>query len=128
MTDLLERLLQVEGRTTQYYRNPDGPEAADEIKQLRAEVADLLGLKLALDAPRTVCLDVLKQASTSVDIKPSELGLLPERDQLRARVAELEDRLQIARGALADIAGSKDMTLTIARVKSRRVYDETAAK
>ena len=41
MTDLVERLLQVEGRTTQYYRNPDGPEAADEIKQLRARVAEL---------------------------------------------------------------------------------------
>lgn len=39
--DLLTRLRQVEGETTHYYRNPEGPEAADEIERLRARVAKL---------------------------------------------------------------------------------------
>ena len=35
--DLLERLRQVNGTgTTQYYRNPDGPEAATTIEHLQA--------------------------------------------------------------------------------------------
>lgn len=35
------------------------------------------------------------------------------------------DLIQRLRGALADIAGSKDMTLSLARKKARRVYGET---
>jgi hypothetical protein len=38
MTDIVQRLRQTEGRVTRYYRNPDGPEAADEIERLQAEV------------------------------------------------------------------------------------------
>lgn len=45
MSDLLERLRRVEGggltQETQYYRNPDGPEAADEIDRLRERITDL---------------------------------------------------------------------------------------
>lgn len=33
--------------------------------------------------------------------------------------------LQKVRSALADIAGSKDMTLAMARKKARRIYRET---
>jgi hypothetical protein len=33
--------------------------------------------------------------------------------------------LELARGALADIAFSDDMTLELARAKAKRVYDET---
>lgn len=40
MTDILERLRQTEGSVTRYYRNPDGPEAADEIERLRDRVKD----------------------------------------------------------------------------------------
>ena len=35
------------------------------------------------------------------------------------------ERLDTARGALADIGTSADMTLRIARKKARRVYSET---
>lgn len=45
MTDddkaLVERLLQVDGRTTRHYRNPEGPEAAARIEALSARVAEL---------------------------------------------------------------------------------------
>lgn len=44
MTDLLERLRRVEpdkpGVRTRWYRNPDGPEAADEIERLRLTDAE----------------------------------------------------------------------------------------
>jgi hypothetical protein len=43
MSDLLERLRTVEGKTTKWYRNPDGPEAADEIERLRAELSETTG-------------------------------------------------------------------------------------
>jgi hypothetical protein len=36
--------------------------------------------------------------------------------------------LQLALGALADIAISEDMTLEIARNKAKRIYDEITAK
>jgi hypothetical protein len=50
MTDDLERRLRaVEGVTTCWYRNPDGPEAANVIARLRAENARL---REALDALR----------------------------------------------------------------------------
>lgn len=44
MTDLIERLLAVEGgdEGTHWYRNPDGPEAAARIAEMEAEVARLL--------------------------------------------------------------------------------------
>lgn len=49
MSDIVERLCAVERSevcettrtTTNWYRNPDGPEAADEITRLRAEVERL---------------------------------------------------------------------------------------
>jgi hypothetical protein len=45
MTDLIERLLAVEGRdgpgSTHWYRNPDGPEAAAEIERQAARIAEL---------------------------------------------------------------------------------------
>ena len=43
------------------------------------------------------------------------------------RAEAAEGRLDIARCTLADIAGSRDMTLFIARRKAQRTYDETAA-
>ena len=45
----------------------------------------------------------------------------------RQRAEAAEGRLDIARCTLADIAGSRDMTLFIARRKAQRTYDETAA-
>jgi hypothetical protein len=42
-------------------------------------------------------------------------------------MSDLREALQRARGALADIARSNDMTLSIARRKAQRVYEETAA-
>jgi len=38
MSDLIERLCEVQGRTTKSYRNPDGPEAANEIERLQLEL------------------------------------------------------------------------------------------
>lgn len=35
MSDIVDRLRAVEGDTTKYHRNPDGPEAAAEIERLR---------------------------------------------------------------------------------------------
>lgn len=46
---------------------------------------------------------------------------------IRALVAERNEvvaSLEIARGALADIAVSEDMTLSMARNKARRIYDQ----
>ena len=47
MTDIVERLRKVEsgptrhpGVATNWHRNPDGPEAADEIERLRARLAE----------------------------------------------------------------------------------------
>lgn len=37
--------------------------------------------------------------------------------------AELKKEIQVYRGALADIAGSRDMTLEMVRKKSQRIYD-----
>lgn len=37
---------------------------------------------------------------------------------------QLQELLQIAMGALADIAVSKDVSLTLARRKARRIYNE----
>ena len=37
MSDLIERLREVQGNVTKSYRNPEGPEAADEIERLTAE-------------------------------------------------------------------------------------------
>jgi archaeosine-15-forming tRNA-guanine transglycosylase len=42
-----------------------------------------------------------------------------------AAVAEKERLLQTARGALADIANSRDMTLATVRAKAKRVYGAT---
>ena len=50
MTDIVERLRKVESSTqnmsnsvtTNWYRNPDGPEAADEIERLRARLAEAM--------------------------------------------------------------------------------------
>lgn len=39
----------------------------------------------------------------------------------------IDEALALARGALADIAHSDDMTLVIARRKAARIYAETAA-
>ncbi len=43
--DLLKRLRKVEpdgeGERTRWYRNPDGPEAADEIERLRGALKDI---------------------------------------------------------------------------------------
>lgn len=44
-------------------------------------------------------------------------------DALQAELAALKERLQIAVGALADIAYSKDMTLELAQKKSARIYE-----
>lgn len=41
---------------------------------------------------------------------------------LERRVQELEACLQSARGALADIGASSDMTVAVARTKANRVY------
>jgi len=41
------------------------------------------------------------------------------------RIASLQELLQIARGALADIGVSSDMTLTMARKKAKRIYIDT---
>jgi hypothetical protein len=41
-------------------------------------------------------------------------------------MATMKEQLQIARGALADIANSTDMTLELARKKAARIYSETA--
>jgi hypothetical protein len=56
MSDLQERLTKVEssdcgqgGFTTNWYRNPDGPEAAERISQLEAEVGRLKAERLKLD-------------------------------------------------------------------------------
>lgn len=40
-------------------------------------------------------------------------------------IERLQRLLQISRGALADIAVSTDMTLTLARKKANRIYEET---
>jgi hypothetical protein len=46
MNDIVERLRKVEPNgtdseyATNWYRNPDGPEAADEIERLRAKLAE----------------------------------------------------------------------------------------
>lgn len=44
--DLLTRLRKVEpdepGERTRWYRNPDGPEAADEIERLRAALSEMV--------------------------------------------------------------------------------------
>lgn len=53
-----------------------------------------------------------------------------ELQSMRAIVAEWAAgqesvRVRILRGALADIANSDDMTLTIARAKAKRIYEET---
>jgi len=38
-------------------------------------------------------------------------------------ITDVESRLEIALGALADIAYSGDMTLDVARAKAKRIYD-----
>lgn len=42
--------------------------------------------------------------------------------------SDIEEFLQLALGALAEIASSKDMTLEIARHKAKRVYDEITSE
>ena len=44
---------------------------------------------------------------------------------LRQGIATLARLLDLARCGRADIAGSSDMTLQIARLKAQRLYDET---
>jgi hypothetical protein len=51
MSDLIERLRAVEygpsrtpGVTTTWQRNPDGPEAADEIDRLTRELTDIIAM------------------------------------------------------------------------------------
>jgi hypothetical protein len=59
MSDIVERLCAVESSevcettrtTTNWYRNPDGPEAADEITRLRAALKEIAERK-AYDAER----------------------------------------------------------------------------
>ena len=56
MTDIVEGLRKVESSTqnmsnsvtTNWYRNPDGPEAADEIERLRAENDNLFAVQADL--------------------------------------------------------------------------------
>ena len=47
MDDLVKRLRKVEpdlpGERTRWYRNPDGPEAADRIEQLEAALVNIWG-------------------------------------------------------------------------------------
>jgi peptidoglycan hydrolase CwlO-like protein len=40
MSNLIERLREVQGNVTKSYRNPEGPEAADEIERLQKRVSD----------------------------------------------------------------------------------------
>lgn len=54
-------------------------------------------------------------------------GLAAERDALAADNDRLRDALQVAVGALADIASAEDMTLETARRKAQRIYEECRA-
>jgi hypothetical protein len=47
-------------------------------------------------------------------------------EQARQRIARLTEALETARGALADISQSRDMNLTLARKKARRIYAATS--
>jgi transcription initiation factor IIE alpha subunit len=52
---------------------------------------------------------------------------LPVREFDMARsLKRLQEKLEIARGALADIALSDDMTLEVAKNKAARIYRETS--
>lgn len=44
------------------------------------------------------------------------------------RIESLSRELEQARGALADIAFSDDMTLVVARAKAKRIYDALVAQ
>lgn len=65
MTDLLERLRKVEpdkpGIRTRWHRNPDGPEAADEIERLRG---DLEIMRLQRDAAHEAIRRLAEQDAT----------------------------------------------------------------
>jgi hypothetical protein len=81
MSDLLERLRKVEhgdrwgsdiDHVTNWYRNPDGPEAADEIERLQAErdraVLTAMGrnteihsLQAVVDAAREKCVEIMAE-------------------------------------------------------------------
>jgi hypothetical protein len=65
VTDLLERLRKVEpdkpGVRTRWHRNPDGPEAADEIERLRG---DLEIMRLQRDAAHEAIRRLAEQDAT----------------------------------------------------------------
>jgi len=67
------------------------------------------------------------------DCEEDNTGLSEAATKLCARIeheegvnSELRERVQVLRGALADIAFSADMTLETARAKAKRIYESMA--
>ena len=67
----------------------------------------------------------MERYDISVDYERTEQGYWVRHDDHLAAVERLTEALDAARGALADIANSDDMTLELARTKAARIYAET---
>jgi hypothetical protein len=83
--------------------------------------------RLRLAKPNSLTAAVLSnEAADRIEALEAELerAKASERSAWNAAVAR-DERLELVRGALADISTSRDMTLTLARKKAHRVYAET---
>ena len=95
---LVDRLRAVEGDgVTRYYRNPDGPEAADRIEALEAEVERLVEQHSVLDGVINDYIDKLKAERAEVarlqarerELKSVADGAYAERNQVVAAMAKM---------------------------------------
>ena len=70
---LCERLEQVEGHTTHYYRNPDGPEAARRIRELNAEMGRLRENWRCAEQMQMEAQDALNAANAEIKLLRAQL-------------------------------------------------------
>ena len=106
MSDLIERLRQVDppggdDHSTRWYRNPDGPEAADRIEALEAELAEtsrILDEALAtIKSTPTMdeMIDRMHEVQDAWKAKYAALkALVPDPDDLRSAIEALVDAIR----------------------------------
>ena len=117
MDDLLNRLRVVDPpggneHSTRWYRNPDGPEAADEIERLQEELADAM--------------EVLGYRDRDIEkFRKGTLAFTAEVERLQARVRELEAECRAFREAYPNLRSR--MVTAEARVQELEAAHEPMA-
>lgn len=91
MIELLQRLREVSGGETRYYRNPDGPEAATLIEQLSKRV-----MTLERECYKTRN-DLHSQCRINGAGASREARLMAEVSELKRKIVQLERELENVR-------------------------------